>query len=125
MSVRNRGHFIKEWRESVEMTQKQFAEHVGMSLSNYNYLESGRIGYTQASLESIASALEIRPSALLSVNPLDAVDPVGPQDHFFREFDELSEDGKELIARLTSVVLSQESNRVLRKMRIGAKKEPS
>lgn len=55
----------------MQMTQKEFAAYVGLSPSNYNYLERGEIGYTQTSLETIAKALEIAPAMLLSVNPLE------------------------------------------------------
>jgi|SRR5690606_1413332 len=74
MTTRSEGHFIKQWRQSMQMTQKEFAAYVGLSPSNYNYLERGEIGYTQTSLETIARALEITPAMLLSVNPLDPVD---------------------------------------------------
>lgn len=73
MATRSEGHFIKEWRQSMQMTQKEFAAYVGLSPSNYNYLERGEIGYTQTSLETIAKALEITPAMLLSVNPLEPV----------------------------------------------------
>ncbi len=70
MTTERKGHFLKEWRQSMDMTQGKFAQYVGMSSSNYNYLEAGKIGYTQASLEMIADKLEVTPAELISVNPL-------------------------------------------------------
>lgn len=70
MPKARQGHFLKEWRQYLGLTQGKFAQYVGMSSSNYNYLEGGKIGYTQASLEMIAEKLDVTPAVLLSTNPL-------------------------------------------------------
>jgi transcriptional regulator with XRE-family HTH domain len=71
MADEERHHFLKEWREHMQMNQSEFAQYVGMSTSNYNSLELGRIKYTQDSLEKIARKLEVLPAELLSRNPLE------------------------------------------------------
>jgi transcriptional regulator with XRE-family HTH domain len=65
------GHYIREWRQDAQLSQADFAREIGMSPSNLNQIESGRIGYTQATLEKMAARLKIRPAALLSVNPVE------------------------------------------------------
>jgi transcriptional regulator with XRE-family HTH domain len=70
MAAVRKSHFLKEWRQYMGMTQGEFARYVGMSSSNYNYLEGGKIGYTQNSLEMIADKLEVTPATLISVDPL-------------------------------------------------------
>lgn len=117
MIVRNApespGHFLKEWRQSLGMNQKQFAEHVGISISNYNYLEAGRIGYTQKTLEAIAEALSVSPASLLSRNPLAEMAAqerhIGsPREELEEVVDSLSDDSIELLLDLTKTLRRRE-----------------
>lgn len=62
-------HFIRQWRDARGLTQEQLADSVGASTSVISRLETGRLGYTQALLEAVASALQASPVALLSVDP--------------------------------------------------------
>lgn len=115
------GHFLKEWRQSMEMTQKEFADHVGLSMSNYNYLEAGKVGYTQKSLETIARALEVTPADLLSVNPLN---PIGPNsdpdiwDEFYDKFQHLSYDHQKMLKDIVGVFSSHEQSKIFARMRL-------
>lgn len=107
------GHFLKEWRQSLGMNQKQFAEHVGISISNYNYLEAGRIGYTQKTLEAIAEALNVRPAALLSRNPLAEMAAqeryiVSPREELDEVVESLNDDSIELLRDLASTLRRRE-----------------
>ena len=114
MASRNGGHFIKEWRQSMHMAQKEFAAYVGLSPSNYNYLERGEIGYTQTSLETIAKALEISPAMLLSVNPLNPV-PNDNEDEgtlayeAMRMVDEMSAENQVLAVELLRAIRKLEA----------------
>lgn len=74
--------FIKQWRVHRNLTQEQLAERVSAYLagfgddSGYTYasigrIENGKMGYTQATLEAIADALETDPASLLIRDPTD------------------------------------------------------
>ena len=72
------GHFIGEWRvfrgrtlPGGKLTQECLAEKAGLSTSSISQYESGKQGYSQASLEALAAALSCRPGDLLTINPLD------------------------------------------------------
>lgn len=104
-------HFLKEWRLYSKMNQKEFAEAVGLSHSNYNALELGKIGYTQKTLEQIASFLEIRPSVLLSH------DPLGPDDYtpehaewhrFLEEYEQLSPKNQQMVREMVYALHSSQ-----------------
>jgi transcriptional regulator with XRE-family HTH domain len=99
------------------MNQKQFAERVGMSVSNYNYLESGRIGYTQKSLEAIAEALDVTPASLLSRDPVAqqlASDQYqgSPREELDDVIPQLTDDDHELLLHIAKKLHS----RILAKM---------
>lgn len=126
MSKLKTGHFLKEWRQSMNMTQKEFADHIGLSMSNYNYLEAGKVGYTQKSLETIARALEVTPADLLSVNPLD---PVGPEpdpdiwDEFYGRFQRLSYDHQQMLKDIVGVFAGYEQRKILARMSLTGKEQ--
>lgn len=120
MSDHKPGHFLREWRQSMKMTQKEFAEYVGLSMSNYNYLEAGKIGYTQKSLETIARALEVTPAELLSVNPLEpqVERDLDVWDEFYERFQRLSYDHQQMLKDIAGVFAGHEQRKILGRMRL-------
>lgn len=64
-----RRHFIKEWRKYRGLNQEQLAERIGVSVSSISQLETGKQGYSQATLEAIAHALRCEPQDLLMRDP--------------------------------------------------------
>lgn len=120
MSDRNPGHFLREWRQSMKMTQKEFADYVGLSMSNYNYLEAGKIGYTQKSLETIARKLEVTPAELLSVNPLEqqVSRDVDNWDEFYDSYQSLSPGHQQLVNQIAAMFRTYEQQKILARMRL-------
>ena len=64
-------HYIKEWRKHRRMTQEQLASAIGSAVSSVSQLESGKQGYSQATLEALSEVLQCSPADLLSVNPTE------------------------------------------------------
>jgi len=64
-------HFIKQWRKHRKITVEELAKQAGMSASMISQLERGRSAYTQDTLEAVAKALDLKPSALLDRDPDD------------------------------------------------------
>ena len=63
--------FIKQWRKHRGLTQEQLADRVGMTAGNLSEIENGNTGYTQATLEALAEALQCEPVDLLIRDPGD------------------------------------------------------
>lgn len=72
---RGPSHFIKQWRKFRKMTQEKLADEIGVAVSTISQLESGKQGYSQATLEALAEALQCDPADLLMRNPTQA-DPL-------------------------------------------------
>ncbi|MBB6262659.1 transcriptional regulator with XRE-family HTH domain [Paenochrobactrum gallinarii] len=66
-------HFIAEWRQEKCLSQTELARLIDLTPSSISQIESGRTGYTQATLEKIGEALKVSPATLLSCNPLELV----------------------------------------------------
>ena len=122
MSDHKPGHFLREWRQSMKMTQKEFADYVGLSMSNYNYLEAGKIGYTQKSLETTARALEVTPAELLSVNPLEPqiARDADNWDEFYDTYQSLSHDHQKMVNQIAMMFRTYEQQKILARMRLSA-----
>lgn len=63
--------FIRQWRKKRGLTLETCAERSGMSKGNLSNIERGKTGYSQATLEAIANALQCDPVDLLIRNPTD------------------------------------------------------
>jgi DNA-binding Xre family transcriptional regulator len=63
--------FIRQWRKYRGLTQERLADRVGMSNGNLSMIETGKTGYTQETLETLASALQCAPADLLMRDPTD------------------------------------------------------
>lgn len=63
--------FIRQWRKHRGLTQERLADRIEMSNGNLSMIERGETGYTQATLEAIADALQCDPADLLMRNPAD------------------------------------------------------
>lgn len=111
MTEKAQGHYLKAWRQYMQMSQAEFARYVGMSTSNYNYLETGRVAYTQKSLETIARALERSPADLLSINPLKPVRQFHDPEiqEFLHQFDRLTPDSQQVVVDLVSVMTNRQN----------------
>ena len=68
---RFRRTFIRQWRKKRGLSQEQLADRVGMTGGNLSQIENGNTGYTQATLEALAEALQCEPVDLLIRDPSD------------------------------------------------------
>jgi len=57
--------FIRERRKKLNISQEKLAEMVGVSTATISNLETGRNGFTDKTLASVADALKCRPVDLL------------------------------------------------------------
>lgn len=93
---------IRELRLARGLSQRELAELTGMTKANVSRVENGRQHYTQRSIESIAAALKVPPSALLlnRSEPLAAALPPAA-DPYTSQLSPLSEAGirRNLVAR--------------------------
>ena len=63
-------HFIREWRDHLNLTQAQVAAALNMSEANYSRIENGVTPYTQRTLEALANFFGLpNPAFLLSPPP--------------------------------------------------------
>lgn len=69
-----RRFYLKEWRLKRGLTQEQLAEKAGMTYSNVSSIELGRSGYTEATLQKFAKALDCDPVDLITRAPDDEPD---------------------------------------------------
>lgn len=61
--------FIRQWREHRSLTLEQLAERLEMTASHLSMLERSQRGYTQETLEAIATALQTDVASLLMRDP--------------------------------------------------------
>jgi transcriptional regulator with XRE-family HTH domain len=64
--------FIRQWRESRNLTLEKLAGRLNMTASHLSMLERGQRGYTQETLEAIAEALQTDVASLLMRDPSNA-----------------------------------------------------
>lgn len=64
-------HYLKAWREFRGLRQNKVAAMIGECPSSLSQLESGKQGYTQWKLETLARIYRTDPASLLSVNPFE------------------------------------------------------
>jgi transcriptional regulator with XRE-family HTH domain len=70
-----RPNFIRHWRKFRQLTQEKLADRVGMSTASISQIESGKQGWTDATLYALADALRCEAGDLLMRNPLDTEAP--------------------------------------------------
>ena len=63
--------FIREWRKHRGLTLEKVAGRLDMTPGHISMLERGQRGYTQETLEALASALQTDVASLLMRNPSD------------------------------------------------------
>jgi transcriptional regulator with XRE-family HTH domain len=61
--------FIRAWREYRGLTLEELAAKIDKTASQLSMLERGQRGYSQTTLEAIATALKTTTAALLSRDP--------------------------------------------------------
>jgi len=62
---------IRQWRHYRGMTLESVAERIDMTPGLVSLVERGLRGYTQETVEALASALRTDPAALLTRDPTD------------------------------------------------------
>src|SRR5262245_739637 len=70
-SILQRKTFIREWRKHRGLTLQGLADRLDMTPSHFSMLERGVRGYTQETLEKVASALDTDVASLLARDPLE------------------------------------------------------
>lgn len=76
--------FFREWRKFRQLTQEQLAERVEMSVASISQIETGKQGFTDATLTVLARELNCREGDLLMRNPLDKNAPWSLEDRLQR-----------------------------------------
>lgn len=61
--------YIREWRKFRRMKMEVLAQRANLAVGTVSGIETGKKGYTKASLEAIAQALSTRPGYLLEFDP--------------------------------------------------------
>ncbi|RWO34766.1 MAG: XRE family transcriptional regulator [Mesorhizobium sp.] len=61
--------YIREWRKFRRMKMEELAQRSKLAVGTISDIETGKKGYTRASLEMIAQALRTRPGYLLEFDP--------------------------------------------------------
>jgi len=62
---------IRQWRQYRRLTLESVAQRIDMTPSLVSMLERGLRGYTQGTVEALASALKTDPATLLTGDPTD------------------------------------------------------
>jgi len=63
--------FVRQWRKHRGLTLQRLADRLDMTPSHFSMLERGERGYTQETLEKLASALNTDVGSLLVRDPTD------------------------------------------------------
>jgi transcriptional regulator with XRE-family HTH domain len=64
--------FIRQWRQHRGLTLEKLGDRMEMTPGHLSMLERGQRGYTQDTLEAVASALQTDVASLLMRDPTDA-----------------------------------------------------
>ena len=62
-------HFIKEWREFIDISQEEAADRIGVNRSTISRVESAETPYDQDILEKLADAYGCTVVELIKVHP--------------------------------------------------------
>lgn len=93
--------YFAEWRQFRGLTQNELAEKMGVSQSNVNLIENGKIAYTQWAMEKMALVLRIEPYELLGVDPYDPeLVNDDSDDETVRVFKTLDADRQKIVLRV-------------------------
>ncbi|TGP29089.1 XRE family transcriptional regulator [Mesorhizobium sp. M2D.F.Ca.ET.232.01.1.1] len=60
---------IRQWRKFRRMKMETLASRTGLAVGTISAIETGKQGYSRASLEAISQALRTRPGYLLEFDP--------------------------------------------------------
>jgi len=71
------GEFLRTWRETEEMTLKDFGKRVGLSIANLCDIEKGRKGVSPEKAEQIAKALGVPPALLVRLSIEESLQAAG------------------------------------------------
>lgn len=64
-------HFLKEWRDYLNLTQDVAADRIGVTQSKLSRIEGYKTPYDQDFLEEAAIAYGVSPASLIMRNPFD------------------------------------------------------
>ncbi|WP_029618553.1 helix-turn-helix domain-containing protein [Pseudorhizobium marinum] len=98
------GQSVKAHRRRLNLTQEALAERAGLSLDMVAKIEGGSSGASFATIELLAKAMSIEPSALFGVNPQDQRFSKSLHE-IVRELATLSEDDLHWVKALLDVAL--------------------
>ncbi len=101
-------HFIKEWRKFRGLSLRELESRLEcdvdgnsvLSFTTLQKIETGKSGFTEDSLNAIASALEIERTWLLNKKPVE-------EDEFQKLFGRLSKNDQETIVEFMKVLLKK------------------
>jgi transcriptional regulator with XRE-family HTH domain len=62
-------HFVREWRKHRGMTQEELAAAIDITHGAISQLETGKVAYTQQTIEALAIALSCEPRDLIGRPP--------------------------------------------------------
>ena len=62
------GEFLRTWRQSEEMSLREFGKLVGLSVANLCDIEKGRKGVSPEKAEQIAKAVGVPPALLVRLS---------------------------------------------------------
>jgi transcriptional regulator with XRE-family HTH domain len=71
------GDFLRSWRETEELSLKEFGKLLGMSTSNLCDIEKGRKGVSPEKAYKIAKALDVPPPLLIRLSLEDSLRAAG------------------------------------------------
>jgi transcriptional regulator with XRE-family HTH domain len=71
------GEFLRTWRETEELTLKEFGKLLGISISNLCDIEKGRKGVSPEKADKIAKALDVPPPLLIRLSIEDSLRAAG------------------------------------------------
>ena len=97
MLYREIGQRIRKRRLEMKLTQQQFAERVGISMSFYGHIERGTRKASLDTVIKLCNALQVSPSILLQ-DSLDS-DLLGDRDQ------SLSDDQRKLLREISNRII--------------------
>jgi len=101
--MRQAGHYIQAWRKHRQLTQQQVADRIDMDKSTVSRIETGKVEYSQSTLEAFAFALNCSPADLLSPPPA----PGSPQNELSEYVLSLNKDAQQKALRILRAAMTE------------------
>lgn len=101
---------LRKAREDKGLSQSDLADRTGFQPSAVSHFETGRRAPSFENLKRLADALGVSIDFLLGRE--DEPKPVGPvADQLFRDFDRMTADDQESLAKMASLLAERNKNR--------------